>query len=189
MEIIKKIYRAFLSYTGSSSQKCKYLRKQGAKIGENVVLNGDLATFGTEPYMIEVGDNSLIAWGVKIITHDGGIRVLNNLKKFGNRRADKIGKVIIGKNSYIGMNAIIMPGVKIGDNTIIGAGSVVTKDVEDGTIVAGVPAKKISNINDYYLKNRNRVRFTANYSKKQKRNYYENIKYVDMWPEDDYEEE
>jgi len=53
-------------------------------------------------------------------------------------------KIIIGKNSFIGARAMIIPGVSIGDHAIVGAMSVVSKDVPDHQIVAGNPAKKIA---------------------------------------------
>lgn len=56
--------------------------------------------------------------------------------------------VIIGKNCWIGMNAVILPGVILGDNTIVGAGSVVTKSFLNGGIIAGNPARLISNVNE-----------------------------------------
>ena len=49
--------------------------------------------------------------------------------------------IVIGKNVWIGANAMIVPGVTVGDNAIIGAGAVVTKDVPANAVVAGVPAK------------------------------------------------
>ena len=57
-------------------------------------------------------------------------------------------------NVFIGLGSIIMPNVRIGENCIIGAGSVVTKDVPNNTVVAGVPAKKICSFDDY-MKKRN----------------------------------
>ena len=135
MKLLSKVYRFYLSNLGSSKKKCNYLRKCGCKIGKNVVINGDLSTFGTEPYMIEIGDDCLFASGVKIVTHDGGVRVLNNLHKFGGKKADKIGKIVIGNNVYIGMNSIVLPGIHIGNNVIIGAGTVVTKDIVDNSVV------------------------------------------------------
>lgn len=172
MGLFKRIQRACISYIGSSDKKCKFLKKEGCKIGNNVKINGDLSIFGTEPYLISIGDDSLIASGVKIITHDGGVRVLNNLGYFDNSRADKVARVTVGKNVYIGTNAIILPGVTIGDNVIIGAASVVTKNVEDDTVVAGVPAKKICTIEDYYRKNKEKFNYTASMNYKQKKRYY-----------------
>ncbi|MGV1055690.1 acyltransferase [Clostridium perfringens] len=63
-----------------------------------------------------------------------------------------MGKIEVFDNVFIGANSIIMYNVKIGPNAIIAAGSVVTKDVEPGTIVGGVPAKVIGNINQMFNK-------------------------------------
>ena len=101
LRAFSKINRFLISNLGSHERKAAYLRKQGAEIGSNLVLNGDLGTFGTEPYLISVGDDCLFAWGVKLVTHDGGISVLNKMGKFPAReglRADKIGKIAIGNN-------------------------------------------------------------------------------------------
>ena len=55
----------------------------------------------------------------------------------------RVSEVVIGNDVWIGMRVIIMPGVKVGDGVVIGAGAVVTKDVPDFAIVGGVPAKII----------------------------------------------
>lgn len=91
--------------------------------------------------MIEIGNNVQITKGVKIFTHGGGWVIR---KEFPN--LDSFGKVIIKNNVYIGNNTLIMPGVTIGNNVIVGAGSIVTKSVPDNTVVAGNPAKIISDI-------------------------------------------
>ena len=77
MNIFEKIYRQYLSMAGSSEAKRKYLIKKGAKIGAGTIIHGALNTFGTEPYLIEVGVNCLFAYDVRLITHDGGVNVLN----------------------------------------------------------------------------------------------------------------
>ena len=64
-----------------------------------------------------------------------------------NRKSLDLAKIVIKKNAWIGAGAIILPGVTVGENAIVAAGAVVNKDVADNTIVAGVPAKKIKNIN------------------------------------------
>lgn len=174
MKLFSKIYRFYISFMCNSKKKCKYLRKKGCRIGENVVINGDLSIFGTEPYLISIGKDSLIASGVKIITHDGGVRVLNNLRCFNNEKADKIAPVIIGDNVYIGTNAMIMPGVTIGNNVIVGAGSIVTKDIESNVVVVGIPAKIICSIEDYYQKNKKEFEFTVKMNCAQKKEYYQN---------------
>lgn len=54
--------------------------------------------------------------------------------------------VTLGKNSWIGSSATILPGVTVGDNAVVAAGAVVTKDVPENTVVAGVPAKVVKEI-------------------------------------------
>lgn len=183
--LLHKIHRFIISNIGSSEQKCDLLRKEGANIGNNTKINGDLATFGTEPYLITVGCECLFAHGVRLITHDGGVSVLNKLKKFGmGGRADIISKIDIGNNVYIGTNALIMPGVRIGDNCIIGAGAIVTKSIPANSIAVGIPAKVIKNIDEYYEQHKKSVRYTAHMSAKDKRKFYEDTVFDDLIPSD-----
>lgn len=81
----------------------------------------------TYPQGIFIGDQSYVSSGAMLLTHD----YINNNKNI----------TTVGKNCFIGFNAIIMPGITIGDSVIVGAGAVVTKDVQSGCIVAGNPAK------------------------------------------------
>ena len=69
---------------------------------------------------------------------------------------DKVARIKIGNNCFIGCGAVIMGGVKIGNNVIIGTRSVVTKDVPDGVVAAGMPAKVICTLEEYYQKNKER---------------------------------
>lgn len=148
----------------------KYLlRKKGVKIGNGVDI-GKNVNFGSEPYLIEISDNVRVSSNVNFITHDGGLWTLRKMKLLEN--ADFFGKIKIEENVNIGMNATIMPGVKVGKNSIIGFGAIVTKDVEPNTIVAGVPAKKIETIQEYYEKKKDRIDFTKNMTYKEKKNIY-----------------
>jgi len=88
---------------------------------------------------IKIGDNSLIASGTKFIDHDHG-----TLPKALIQMQPGIEKPIeIGSDCWIGVNAVILKGVTIGDGAVIGAGAVVAKSVPPNEIWAGVPAKKI----------------------------------------------
>lgn len=123
----------------SNEKKLEQLKSRGLTIGTGCeILNG--FDFGSEPYLVTIGDNVRLASGVKITTHDGGAWVLRHLYPELSD-IDRFGRVAIGDNCHIGMDAMIMPGVTIGKNCIVGARSVVTHDVPDNTVVAGVPAR------------------------------------------------
>jgi protein capG len=145
-----------------------YLRKKGIKLGKNIEI-GKNVNFGSEPYLIELKDNVRVSSNVNFITHDGGLWTLRKMKLLED--ADYFGKIIVEENVNIGMNVAIMPGVKIGKNSVIGFGAVVTKDVDEGTVVAGVPAKKIETIEEYYEKKKNKCDFTKSMNRKEKKKY------------------
>lgn len=139
------------------------------KIGKNCRILTDYSNFGSEPYLVKIGNNCTITSGVKFITHDGSLDVVfkyKNLKREENGfKYEKLGMISIGNNVFIGMNSIIMPGIEIGNNVIIGAGSVVTKSIISGTVVAGVPAKKICELDEYIEKIKNNL-FLINHKNK-----------------------
>jgi len=157
--------------------KIKKLRKKGIKIGSNCFILTDINSFSSEPYLIEIGNDVLISAHCFICPHDGATWTINNYFKTGY---DKIGKIIIGNNVYIGYGTSIFGNVKIGSNSIIGANSVVTKDVPDNSVCVGSPARVICSIEDYVEKNKNRFDNTFYMSPKEKKEYflrkYTNIK-------------
>ncbi len=172
MGIFEKILVFWInSVRPSNKSKTKYLRKKGAVIGEQVRFNCKTNAFGTEPYLISIGDDCLIATNVQFITHDGGVKVLNSMKRFGNQSMDKVGQIHIGNNVYIGMGAYILPNVTIGDNCIIGAGAIVTKDIPEGHIAVGVPARITGTIEAYYQRIRNRVDDLSEMDSREKQKY------------------
>lgn len=152
----------------------KFCARGGVQIGTGCIINKDV-NFGTEPYLISIGNKVRLTTGVKLITHDGGLFVPRNLGLI-DKRADKIARIKIGNNVNIGWNAIIMPGVTVGNNCIIGAGAVVVKDVPDNSVVVGVPARILESIEEYAEKNRDKILLTKDMNAAEKKNYLlENI--------------
>lgn len=148
---IKRIIRFIMyGYKADSQTYVKYLKNQ-IRIGNDVTIYDPPSCFidTTRPWLLEIGNNVKIARGVTILTHGYDWSVLK--KKFGEI-CGSAGKVTIGNNVFIGMQATILKGVSIGNNVIIGANSLVNKDVPDNVVVAGNPAKVIMNIEQYYEK-------------------------------------
>lgn len=114
-----------------------YLRKSGTEIGEGCWIVP--TSFGTEPYLVRIGNHVAIAEGVSFMTHDGGPWI------FRDRIPDLqvLGPIVVCDNCYIGARAIIGPNVRIGPNSVVMAGSVVISDVPPNTLVLGVPARPL----------------------------------------------
>ncbi|MFO0726318.1 MAG: acyltransferase [Myxococcota bacterium] len=110
------------------------LMQMGLKVGKNVVIEATAYIDQSSPFLIEIGDNCAIAHGVHILAHDATpFRFLGGYTR--------LGKVHIKENCFIAENVIILPGVTIGPNALVAAGSVVNKDIPPNSCVAGVPAR------------------------------------------------
>ena len=109
------------------------------QIGKNVFINHDCTFLDMGGITIE--DDVLIGPKVSLITE-------NHPLDPANRKALIANPILIKKNAWIGAGAIILPGVTIGENAVVAAGAVVSKNVEDNSIVAGVPAKFIKQLNE-----------------------------------------
>lgn len=146
-----------------------YWRKKGCKIGKGAEIYHS-ANFGSEPYLIEIGENVRVNSGVQLITHDGGVWVLRHWKE-EYKNIDLVRRIKIGDNVHIGTNAMIMPGVTVGSNCIIGVGAIVTKDIPDNSICVGVPARVIESLEEYEQKHKGDFIQTKNMDPEQKRKY------------------
>lgn len=167
---IKKLYMKL--FVRSNRARVQYLRDSGAKIGEGCVIRG-VECFGSEPYLVEVGDNSYFSGSnILMITHDGAIGRLYNMG-FTPKRFDSFGKIKIGSNCFVGSGVIILKNVTIGDNCIIGAGAVVSKSIPAGSVAAGVPARVIGTVEEYYNKNKEYFEDTVGWNTYKKRQYIE----------------
>ncbi|WP_417427786.1 acyltransferase [Halpernia sp.] len=121
-------------------------KSRGMKVGENVVFI-EAPAFGSEPYLIEIGDRTKITAGCTFINHDGAMYVIRSMEKYLDAR--NFGRIKIGKNCFIGNNCTFLPGVEMGDNCILGAGSVLNSSTLPNSVYAGVPAKFICSIEEY----------------------------------------
>lgn len=126
-----------------------FLKKIGIKLGTNVNFYGiNPGMFSTEPWLISIGNNVYITNGCQFITHDGGTLILRDEVP----DLELTAPITIGDNVYIGLNVTILPGVNIGSRVIIGSGSIVTKDIPDNSVAAGVPARVIKTVDEYLEK-------------------------------------
>jgi acetyltransferase-like isoleucine patch superfamily enzyme len=132
----------------------QYFAKKGAHLGTNVeFLGSSIHSLGSEPYLVSIGDGTTISEAVLFITHDGGLRVVRKQ----HPEAQRFAPIHVGANCFIGARSILMPGVTIGDGTVIGAGSVVTKDIEGNVVAAGNPARVIKTVAEYWEGSRLRL--------------------------------
>jgi serine acetyltransferase len=123
-----------------------YHRRQGVRIGARLdLIGGHPKTFGSEPYLVTVGDDVTISSGVTFVTHDGGLRVIRG----EHPNAFYYAPIVVGDRAFIGAGAWLLPGVRIGDRSVVGACAVVTRDVPPDTVVAGIPARPIKSVVDY----------------------------------------
>ena len=149
-----KINLLLLTIRGGA-KRGDYLRKKKIfkKFGKNVWWQP--YKIPSNPELISIGDNVNIATEVLFLDHDIIHIMLNNMRTMlGGVFKPYVGPITIGNNVFIGGRSTILYNVKIGNNCIIAAGSLVNKDVPDGSIVAGVPAKVIGKFDDIIKKYR-----------------------------------
>jgi acetyltransferase-like isoleucine patch superfamily enzyme len=132
-----------------AQQRIERLRKKGVKIGEGCLILTE--EFSTEPYLVELGNHVGVSGGTIFLTHDGSIWLLREKRP----EIQHVGKIIVGDNTYIGQNCIILPGSRIGSNCVIGAGTVVRGEIPDDSLVIGNPCKIIGQASICLMRNEN----------------------------------
>lgn len=125
----------------------------GVKVGNNVKFRYPKHTVidMNRPSLIEIGNNVDINDNFTIMTHDFGTYVFRNLY---HDFVASSGRVKIGSNIYFGRDVTVLKGVTIGDNCIIGLGSIVTRDIPSNSVATGVPCRVVCSIEEYYKKRR-----------------------------------
>ncbi|MBE1444713.1 MULTISPECIES: acyltransferase [unclassified Paenibacillus] len=118
--------------------------KMGLRIGDNCSIQPGVVFDYSHCWLIKIGNNVTIAPQAYLLAHDASTKQLSQYTK--------VGSVTIEDNVFIGARALIMPGVTVGKNSIVAAGSIVTKSVPEGVVVAGNPAKVLLTVEEYIEK-------------------------------------
>jgi maltose O-acetyltransferase len=146
--MLRSFLRRIVRYL-RSGQDLERLQRAGLSLGRNVSIQDGAVIDGAFPWLIEIGDDTTLAPQAYLLAHDASPK----------RHLDRtrVGRVIVGRRVFIGARALVMPGVTIGDDAIVAAGSVVVRDVAAGTIVAGNPAAEIGSVEQYVERQSERI--------------------------------
>jgi maltose O-acetyltransferase len=117
------------------------LRSRGMKMGTNVGIEDGVFLDPSHCYLIDIGDDVIFAPNVRLIAHDASTKYV-----IGKSR---LGRISIGSRCFLGDSVIVLAGVKIGDDCIVGAGSLVNKNIPAGSVAAGNPARVLCTIDEY----------------------------------------
>jgi acetyltransferase-like isoleucine patch superfamily enzyme len=139
----KRILKFFAKHAFGNSIRCKLLKMAGYAVGTSCFIGEDLIIKDElhEKRMVKIGDRVAIAERVTLVTVSNPNN--SHIRPFIN---EKHGQIEICDDAWIGTGCIILPHVRIGKGAVVGAGSVVTKSIDDLTIAAGVPARPIKKI-------------------------------------------
>jgi maltose O-acetyltransferase len=126
--------------------------------GMPIYIHHSVAFDAHSPGAITLGDGCAISGEVKLLTHDFSMNVIHQMRSGPESNDDIVlrAPIVVGDYAGIGIGAIIMPGVTIGRGSIVGSGAVVTKDVPEGVVVGGNPAKVICSVDDWWNKSRDK---------------------------------
>jgi acetyltransferase-like isoleucine patch superfamily enzyme len=141
LNIIRKIRLRY----GSRDKVNDILRNMGMRIGKNSRVY--TLRIPGEAWLVRIGDHCAIGPDVTFVTHNA-----NTIFQHKYESLTGFGSIDLKDYTYVGVNVTIMPNVTCGPNCVIGAGSVVTKDVPPDTVVAGNPARVICTIDEYEVK-------------------------------------
>lgn len=133
----------FIIYLSRNSRQ-SILRFCGAHVGERVWISNDVY-FDNNLEYLTIGNDVILSPNVTLLFHKRDLSEMTDKTRY-NRQPFKMGRIVIHDNAFVGMGALVMPGVTIHEGGGVASGAVVTKDVPAWTIVAGNPAKPIMKI-------------------------------------------
>ncbi len=142
LRIINSLYQALLM-----EKRKVYIQKlvnNGLRLGKNVNIVNMFFFDPSHCFLISIGDNCTICPNVRLIAHDASTKLYLGYTK--------IGKIDVRENCFLGDSVIVLPNVIIGPYSVVGAGSVVTKDIPPHTVAAGNPARVICTLDEYLMK-------------------------------------
>ena len=150
---VRKTWNRFLYFLGyfgpGNSLRVLANRARGVKIGRNVFIDAMVHIDTVVPHLVTMEDNVKLSIGVKIFAHNSVFQDVNSKDPIA------ISPVLIKKRAQLAPNVIVLEGVTIGRNSIIGTSALVNKDIPDGYIAVGIPAKpikKYKEARDMFLK-------------------------------------
>lgn len=123
-------------FSPSSPLRVAFHRARGAQIGKNVEIGYFVIIDNLFPELVVIEDDVTISARSTLLAHD-------EARAYAQGGAESRGSVHLRKGAFVGVHCVILPGVTVGESAIVGAGSVVTRDVPPRTTVVGVPARVI----------------------------------------------
>jgi maltose O-acetyltransferase len=122
------------------------LRTRGLVLGKNVSFQDGVFIDPSHCFLVSIGDDCVFAPNVRLIAHDASTKLVAG--------ATRLGAVRIGSRCFLGDSVIVLPGVSIGDDCVIGAGSVVSRSIPAGSVAAGNPARVVKQTLEYRERHR-----------------------------------
>lgn len=149
--IINKI--KYLLATLTNKGFIRYLRSKGILIGNGCVFRNrnTIRVDVTRPSLVTIGNNVDFNMNFQLLTHDYATSVF--IRKYSDF-INSSGRVTIGNNVVFGTNVTVLKGVEIGDNCIIGAGSIVSKSIPANSVAVGQPARVVCTLDEFYARRR-----------------------------------
>jgi maltose O-acetyltransferase len=137
-KIARLLERSVERVRGYRFQNLEPLIAAGLELGEGARVLPRAYIDPTRPWLITIGAGAAVSQYVKVLTHDDSMKIQTGFTR--------IGPVEIGKRVFVGNSSIILPGTRIGDNSIIGAGAVVSGEIPPGSVVVGHPGRVSSTV-------------------------------------------